>query len=154
MINTHLTGKTFLVGERFTLGDISLFNSLVIPFGFILDGGFRKAMPAVSAWFERVSKIEHVVKVAGNVKMCDKPVKPVDPTKIVAATPKAAAAAKKDDDFDPFAEETTDDKAAKKAANALADAAKEAKKKVKPEVIAKSIIVFEVKPISSTTDID
>jgi elongation factor 1-gamma len=88
MINTHMTGKTFLVGERFTLADISLFTALIMPFGFVLDGGFRKAMPAASAWFDRCSKIQSVINVCGHVKMCDKPVKPVDPSKLPVVAPK------------------------------------------------------------------
>jgi len=164
MLNTHLTGKTFLVGERFTLSDISVFTSLIIPFGFVLDGGFRKAMPAVSAWFERCSKNSHVISTCGHVKMCSKPVKPADPAKlptVVAPVAKAAEAPKKaeptkpaavDDADDLFGEETEEEKAAAAAAKKKAEEAKAAKVKAAP--IAKSIIVWEVKPYSSLTDID
>ena len=55
-----------------------------------------------------------------------------------------------DDDFDPFGDDGADDEDAKKK---LAEAAKKAKggKKV---VIAKSLIVFEVKPWEADTDLD
>jgi len=163
MLNTHLTGKTFLVGERFTLADISVFTALILPFGLILDGGFRKAMPAVSAWFERVSKVSHVISSCGHVKMCDKPVKPIDPAKlpvvaapvakvIEAPKPAPVVAAKADDCDDLFGEETEEDKAAAAEAKKKAEVAKASK--AKPTIIAKSIIVWEIKPYSSLTNID
>jgi len=93
--------------------------------------------------------------------MCEKQVKPVDPAKLpkveaskpvaapVAAPVKKATA---DDDFDPFADDGEDDSAAKEA---LAKKAAEAKdKKVKAAPIAKSIIVWEVKPWGEETDLD
>jgi elongation factor 1-gamma len=56
MFDSRLVGKSFLVGGRLTYADIVNFNALIMPFAFVLDAGFRKAMPNVSAWFERVSK--------------------------------------------------------------------------------------------------
>jgi translation elongation factor EF-1beta len=114
-------------------------------------------MPNVSAWFERVSKLEVVYKIAGFAKMCDKPVKPVDPTKLpkveaVIAKVEAPKAEKKDDEFDPFADENEDDIAAAAATKKKVEEAKA--KKVKPAVIAKSIIVWEVKTADSRIDID
>ena len=95
--------------------------------------------------------------------MCEKQVKPVDPAKLpvvaeapkVAATPAptVAAPAKKDeDDFDPFADGGEDDAAAAEALKAKGAEAKE--KKVKAAPIAKSIIVWEVKPWGEETDLD
>ena len=69
-----------------------------------------------------------------------------------AAPAKAAPEKKADDDFDPFADDGEDDAAAKEA---LAKKASEAKdKKAKAAPIAKSIIVWEVKPWGEETDLD
>jgi len=96
--------------------------------------------------------------------MCEKPIKPVDPAKLPAVvTPvaKAVEAPKKaepvkaaavDDADDLFGEETPEEKAAAAEAKKKAEEAKANKVKAAP--IAKSIIVWEVKPYSSLTDID
>ena len=62
----------------------------------------------------------------------------------------AKPAAADDDDFDPFADDGEDDAA---AAAALKEKAAAAKKKKAPP-IAKSIIVWEVKPWGEDTDLD
>lgn len=49
----------------------------MLPFTLALDAGVRKAFPDVSAWFERVSKIPEVIKVAGAIKLPSKGLKPV-----------------------------------------------------------------------------
>ena len=67
-LNTHLNGKSWLVGARLTLADIVVFNSLLTSFTFAFDVGFRKAMPHVSSWFERISKLPFVAKVAGIIR--------------------------------------------------------------------------------------
>ena len=51
ILNTQLQGKQWIVGNRLTLADIVTFNALLIAFTFVLDGGFRKAMPNAAAWF-------------------------------------------------------------------------------------------------------
>ncbi|SRR5690348_751824 len=47
----HLTGRTFLVGDRYTLADIALYA-----YTHVADeGGFElERYPAIAAWFERV----------------------------------------------------------------------------------------------------
>jgi elongation factor 1-beta len=95
--------------------------------------------------------------------MCDKPVKPIDPAKlpvvaapvakvIEAPKPAPVVAAKADDCDDLFGEETEEDKAAAAEAKKKAEVAKASK--AKPTIIAKSIIVWEIKPYSSLTNID
>ena len=69
-----------------------------------------------------------------------------------AAAKKGGKAAKKeeDDDLDLFGDDDEEEAAAAKAA---ADAAKKAKKP-KKVVIAQSLVLFEVKPVDSDTDLD
>ena len=71
-----------------------------------------------------------------------------------AAPKAAAAAAAAEDEFDPFAEDADADAAAAEAMKAKGAEAKAASAKVKAPVIAKSIIVWEVKPESDETDLD
>lgn len=68
--------------------------------------------------------------------------------------PKAAPKkeAEEDEDFDPFADDPEADAAAAAAIKAKEEAAKEKKKKAAP--IAKSIILWEVKPWGEETDLD
>ena len=161
LINSHLGGnRAWLCLDRLTLADIVAYVALTNAFRLVLDGGFRKAMPHATEWFVKMSKLPTIVRTMGFVKMCEKPVKPVDPSKCVAvpvsekvAEVKAAPAKKDDDDFDPFADEEDDDAA--EAALELKHKAAIAKagKKVK-EVIAKSIVVWEVKPYAAEVDLD
>jgi len=80
MINTTLGGnKQWLACDRMTLADLCLFAPLAIGFATVLDAGFRKAMPHMTAWFEKMGKLPLVAKTCGFVRFCDKAVKPVDP---------------------------------------------------------------------------
>ena len=67
-LNAHLNGKAWLVGGRLTLADIVVFNSLLSPFTFAFDAGFRKAMPHVCAWFQKMSKLPFVSRTAGIIR--------------------------------------------------------------------------------------
>jgi elongation factor 1-gamma len=80
-LNTGLEGKEYLVGNTLTVADLINFTTLVIPFQVALDAGFQKAMPNVTAWFQRIAKIPEVVKRMGNIKMASKTIKPNFPPK-------------------------------------------------------------------------
>jgi len=163
MLNTHLQGKTFLVGQRLTIADIATFIPFSMAFAFVLDAGFRKAMPAVSEWFARVAAQSCVINAMGVRKMCEKPLKPVDFTKMTEIKfvkpaqdqfDAPAAKAAEEDEFDPFASEEEEDEEAEKAKQArFKEIAKTAKSYGKAPVIAKSIIVWEVKPWGEDTDL-
>ena len=165
MLNTHLQGKTFLVGQRLTIADIACFLPMSMAFAFVLDAGFRKAMPNVSDWFARVAAQSCVIRAAGVRKMCEKPLKPVDFTKMTEVKfikptenqfGKPAAAEEKaadgEDDFDPFGSEEEDEEAEKAKMARMKEIAKTAKSYGKT-VVAKSIIVWEVKPWGEETDL-
>lgn len=76
VLNTHLQGKTHLVSDRVTVADVAIAVQLNLFFQTVLDGGFRKAMPNVTAWIESFDKLPEVVKRIGNVKFSAKAAKP------------------------------------------------------------------------------
>ena len=118
----------------------------------MFDAGFRKAMPNLAKWFETITSTPAFVKRFGVIKSCAKAMKPFD----ASATPAAKnAPAKADDDLDLFGDDNEEDaEAAKKAAAAAKEKAKGGAKKEKKVVIAQSLVMFEVKPLDSDTDLD
>jgi glutathione S-transferase len=147
ILDTYLKGKQYLVGSSMTLADLYLANSLTLSFQTIFDAGFRKAMPNLAKWFETITSAPAFVKRFGNIKSCAKALKPSE------ASAPAGKAAAKDDDLDLFGDDDEEDaEAAKKAAAAAKEAAKG--KKAKKVVIAQSLVMFEVKPLDSDTDLD
>jgi len=79
VLNTHLDGKKWLVGNEMTVADIVVVLVLQHAFQTVLDAGFRKTpiMKNVNAWAEACFALPAVIKVQGNVHMCAKPLKPV-----------------------------------------------------------------------------
>jgi elongation factor 1-gamma len=75
-----------------TVADIVVACALVLPFQTALDAGFRKAMPNVSNWMDRVIKLPEVVARLGNVKFAAKVIK----AQVVAKKEEVKVAAKKD----------------------------------------------------------
>jgi len=144
-LNGALKGKKFLVGDKVTLADLVCAWTLMPAFQLILDAGFRKGKAEVAAWFESVTSLPEFKKSAGNVKACAKAMKPP------GASGDAKATKKEKDDMDDLFGSDSDDGAAAAAA-AKAKAAKN--KKVKAPVIAQSLIMFEIKPLDSDTDLD
>lgn len=76
VLNTGLQGKAWIAGDAITFADVYVFVTLVNGFQLALDGGFRKAMPALAAWFEKVARLPVVVKSVGYVKPCQKALPP------------------------------------------------------------------------------
>ena len=99
VLNTHLQGKDYLVGNRITVADVVAALTLLPAFQVALEGGFRKAIPNLSLWLERFTKISEVVARLGHVKFCQKIIKPVAPSKKEEKKEeKKAAPAKKEED--------------------------------------------------------
>lgn len=98
-MNTHLQGKTYLVGDRLTVADVVVAFSLIFPFQVALDGGFRKSVaPNVTAWMERFIALPEVVRRLGHVKFCAKPQKAVAPPKKEEEKKPVAVAKPKDEE--------------------------------------------------------
>jgi len=160
ILNGYLKDRQYLVGDSVTVADVLVAGSLVLAFQTVFDGGFRKGMAALTSWFERCIAHPAFVNNFGHIKMTEKAMKAFDPSAkpAAAAAPKKdqpkkeAKAAEADDDLDLFGDDNEEDAAAAKAA---AEAAKsQNKKKVKAPVIAQSLVLFEVKPADSETDLD
>lgn len=73
---THLDGilvpKTFLVGERLTLADISVALDLLPAFQHVLDAASRKKFVNVTRWFLTVVHQPYVKEVLSEVELCEK----------------------------------------------------------------------------------
>merc|ERR1712121_108304 len=72
VLNNHFLTRTFVVGERVTLADISLVCNLQMLYEQVLDDGFRKAYQNVNRWFTTMINQPNVKKVLGDVKLCTK----------------------------------------------------------------------------------
>ena len=77
VLNTLLAGKNWCNGVNMTLADVHLFTTLAPAFQLCLDAGFRKAMPALAQWFEKMSKLPVIVGRLGFIKGCGKALPPV-----------------------------------------------------------------------------
>ena len=167
ILNGRLSERAWLVADKLTLADIVTFNALILPYTFMLDGGFRKAMPQAAEWFLKMSKLPVVTRTAGYVKWLgagSESAAKAAPAKAAKGgkgkkdapkkeAPKKEAAAAEADEFDPFADDgEEDDGSAAAAMKAKAEEAK--KKKVKAAPVAKSLIIWEVKPWGEETDLN
>jgi len=72
ILNTHLATRTFLVGERISLADISVACNLLQLYQYVLEPQFRGAYQNTNRWFTTVINQPHVKAIIGEVKMCEK----------------------------------------------------------------------------------
>ncbi|RUS87095.1 hypothetical protein EGW08_005171, partial [Elysia chlorotica] len=72
VLNQHLLTRTFVVGERVTLADISLACNMQSLYEMVLDGEFRKPYQNVNRWFITVVNQPQVKKVLGEINLCTK----------------------------------------------------------------------------------
>jgi len=71
-MDAHLKTRTFLVGERLTLADISMAADLMLAYQHVADEAFRKQYVNVTRWFQTVVNQPEFKKAAGEVKLCTK----------------------------------------------------------------------------------
>jgi translation elongation factor EF-1beta len=148
VVDAFLKGKKWLVGSGVTLADLLLGNALTTSFQIVLDDSVRKSLSNLTAWFKAYVSLPEVVKSAGHIKMCSAALLPLG---VKAGDLKVADAAGDDDDLDLFGDDDEEDIAAAKKA---ADEAKAKALKPKKVVIAQSLVMFAVKPLDDTTDLD
>jgi len=71
-LNDYLLTRTYLVGERITLADITCMANLLLPFKYVLDPEFRAEFNNVTRWFVTMVNQEEVKKVIGEFTICQK----------------------------------------------------------------------------------
>ena len=81
-LNTHLLTRTYLVGERLTLADISVAMTLLHLYQYILEPKLRAPYQNVNRWFQTIVYQPESIAVLGNFKLADKCLE-YDPKKIV-----------------------------------------------------------------------
>lgn len=173
MINKHLNGKKFMVGDTMTICDIYMVLSLIEMQQCLMDPNLKNSLNQVNTVFKNCCEMPEFKNRIGTIKAGKSHIKP--PCLMVAAKPaekeiKAKAQKHKDaagaggaggkkkketkkaddDDMDLFGDDNEEDLAAAKKAAEAAKAGK--KKKEKPPEM--SLIIFEVKPVSDETDLD
>jgi len=70
-LNNDLLTKTFLVGERITLADITLSTALVMLYVQVLDDKFRASYGNLNRWFLTCINQPNFKKVLGDIKLCE-----------------------------------------------------------------------------------
>jgi len=75
LLNNHLMTKTFLVGERITLADISIACNMVMLYKHVMVDSFRNQYPNVNRWFLTCVNQDEFKSVIGKVNMCTKEAK-------------------------------------------------------------------------------
>jgi len=71
-LNQHLLSRTYLVGERITLADVSLSTVLLVAFQHVLDASIRADFVNVVRWFETLINQNEFKAVVGTVQYCTK----------------------------------------------------------------------------------
>jgi len=146
VLNTHLKGKKWIVGNNPTLADIAVGVALTTAFQLVLHPAWRAQNADISAWFSNWTGLAQVQKAAGSIQVCGAATHPAG---FEEEAEKPAAA---DDELDLFGDDDSDDAEAAAAAAARVAAAKA--KKPKKKVVAMSLVMLEVKPLDDTINLD
>jgi len=95
-LNASLVTKTYLVGDKVTLADITVASALVYPMKLVCDKAFLKPYGNVVRWFNTCVNQPEFKKVIGDVVLCKKELKAAGQE----PAPKAAGGNKKKDKKD------------------------------------------------------
>ncbi|KAL4700892.1 hypothetical protein H8959_014896, partial [Pygathrix nigripes] len=72
LLDAHLKTRTFLVGERVTLADITVVCTLLCLYKQVLEPSFRQAFPNTNRWFLTCINQPQFRAVLREVKLCEK----------------------------------------------------------------------------------
>lgn len=83
-VNQYLKTRTFLVGDRLSLADVSLAADLLLAYEHVVDEAFRQPFTNVNRWFQTVVNQPQFKKVVSQVTLCAKAVE-YDPKRFAQA---------------------------------------------------------------------
>uniref|UniRef100_A0A3B4A0N4 Eukaryotic translation elongation factor 1 gamma n=1 Tax=Periophthalmus magnuspinnatus TaxID=409849 RepID=A0A3B4A0N4_9GOBI len=95
VLNQHLNTRTFLVGERISLADITVACSMLWLYKQVLEPSFRQPYINVNRWFVTCINQPQFKAVLGEVKLCEKMAQ-FDAKKFAEMQPKKETPAKKE----------------------------------------------------------
>ncbi|KAA0203563.1 hypothetical protein HAZT_HAZT011802 [Hyalella azteca] len=72
LLNSHLLTRTYLVGERISLADISVACTLLQLYQHVLEPSFRAPYQNLNRWFTTMINQPQVKAVIGNFELCSK----------------------------------------------------------------------------------
>jgi elongation factor 1-gamma len=72
VLNTHLATRTFLVGERITLADVTVACTLLHLYSKVMDPAYRKPYTHVNRWFTTIVNQPQFKAINGEPVICDK----------------------------------------------------------------------------------
>lgn len=73
LLNDYLLSRTYLVGERLSLADVSVACSLMLVYQYVLDAENRKKLTNLTRWFETCVNQPHFKSVIGDFHACSTP---------------------------------------------------------------------------------
>ena len=77
LLDAQLKDKEYVLGDKLTLADVTLFRELKYFFQLVFPKGLRdKVFPNVTKWFEKMASTEEVKKVYGKILLCNQTLKP------------------------------------------------------------------------------
>jgi len=71
-LNDYLKTRTYLVGERLSLADVSLACDLLLAYQYVADESFRQPFGNLNRWFLTLVNQPHIKTVTGEVKLAVK----------------------------------------------------------------------------------
>ncbi|TPP65689.1 Eukaryotic translation elongation factor 1 gamma [Fasciola gigantica] len=71
-MDNYLRNVTYLVGDRLSQADITVFTALYLLFTHVCDENYRKHYPHVVRWYTTIANQPQVMEVVGKVDMCSK----------------------------------------------------------------------------------
>ncbi|CAH2314037.1 elongation factor 1-gamma [Pelobates cultripes] len=71
VLETHLRTRTYMIGERLSIADVTIVSALVLPYMLVFDPIFRKPYISVNRWFTTCVNNTAFVEALGNVALCE-----------------------------------------------------------------------------------